>query len=152
MWLPKPLALAAGVALTLGVGSLALLAWVAMASNTSSPAAAQPERTIEVSMTDGLRFDPDRLIVRSGETVRFVIKNPTSIDHEFVIGDAAAQRAHAAEMASGMMHDDAHAVSAPAGETRELIYAFGAPGDLQIGCHVPGHYEAGMHADVTVTP
>lgn len=152
MHLRNPLALTAGFALALGVGSLGLLTWGAVAPSQSSPGGAQPSRTIEVSMTEALRFDPGRLTVRSGETVRFVITNPTSIDHEFVIGDAAAQRMHAGEMASGMMRDDAHAVSVPAGQTRELIYTFGPPGDLQIGCHVPGHYEAGMHADVTVTP
>ncbi len=152
MRLHSPLTLAAGVALTIGVGSLVLFAWVTLASNTPPPASARPERTIEVSMTDGLRFDPDRLAVRSGETIRFVIANPSPLDHEFVIGDAVAQQMHAEEMARGMMHDDAHAVFVPAGQRRELNYTFGAPGVLQIGCHVPGHYEAGMQADVTVTP
>lgn len=73
-------------------------------------------------MSDGLRFDPDRMILRSGETVRFVIANPTPIDHEFVVGDKVVPRMHADEMAIGMMHDDAHAVSVPAGQTRELIH------------------------------
>lgn len=152
MRLRNPLALTAGVALALGVGSLVVLAWAAVASNLSSPGGVAAPRTIEVSITDGLRFDPDGLTVRVGETIRFVITNPTPIDHEFVIGDEAAQRMHATEMAGGMMHDDAHAVSVPAGETRELIYTFGAAGDLEIGCHVPGHYEAGMHAPVAVAP
>lgn len=150
--LRSPLALTALFALTLAVGSLILLAWVVLAANQFSPVGAQPRRTIEVSMADGLRFEPDRLTVHSGETIRFVIANPTPIDHEFVIGDEAAQRKHEDEMANGMMHDDAHAVTVPAGQTRELIYTFGAPGDLLIGCHVPGHYGARMHADITVTP
>ncbi len=152
MRLRNPLALVAALAITLGGGSLALLAWITFASSAPAPDGGRPPRTIEVSMTEGLRFDPDRLAVRSGETIRFVIANPTPLDHEFVIGDAVAQQMHAEEMARGMMHDDAHAVFVPAGQRRELIYTFGAPGVLQIGCRVPGHYEAGMHADVTVSP
>ncbi len=32
-------------------------------------------RTIAVSMTDELRFDPDEILVTAGETVRFEITN-----------------------------------------------------------------------------
>jgi uncharacterized cupredoxin-like copper-binding protein len=148
----SPLTWIGGIALTIGGASLALIAWVSLTPETPLPAAAPPERTIAVSMTDGLRFDPERMTVVSGESVRFLIANPTTVDHEFVIGDLAEQRMHGEEMASGMMHADAHAISVPAGQTRELIHTFGAAGNIQIGCHVPGHYEAGMHADIAVTP
>ena len=78
--------------------------------------------------------------------------NQTLFDHEFVIGDEMAQRMHAAEMAAASMRDDSHAVSVPAGETRELLCTFDAAGDIEIAGHVQRHYEAGMHAAVTIIP
>ena len=148
----NPLAMAAGLTLALGAGAVLLLAWYAVTSGWLSSLGAAPPRTIEVSMTDGLRFDPNTFSVRSGETIRFAITNPTAIDHDVVLGDEALQEMHAGMMAGGTMQDDAHAVSVPAGQTRELTFTFGAPGKVLIGCHVVGHYEAGMRADVTVNP
>lgn len=43
-------------------------------------------------------------------------------------------------------------VSVEAGETGELTFSFATPGDLLIGCHEAGHYEAGMHARLIVSP
>lgn len=111
-------------------------------------------REIEVAMTDELRFEPDVITVAAGETVRFVVRNTGAIDHEFLIGDEAAQAGFAAEMAEG--HDDAHAseagIALGAGETGEFTYTFAEPGELLIGCHEPGHYDGGMVARITVEP
>jgi uncharacterized cupredoxin-like copper-binding protein len=37
------------------------------------------------------------------------------------------------------------------GESATVTYAFGAPGEVEIGCHMPGHYGSGMRVVVTVT-
>ena len=37
------------------------------------------------------------------------------------------------------------------GKTGELAYRFERSGMTVIGCHQPGHYEAGMRATVNVT-
>ena len=37
-----------------------------------------------------------------------------------------------------------------AGETKTLVYTFNEVGELEYGCHVPGHYEAGMKGDIIV--
>ena len=152
MRLRNPLALVAGLAIVLGAGSLLVLAWVAVTTDWFSPGGGRSTPTIEVSMTDDLRYDPSALTVRSGQTIRFAITNPTAIEHEFVVGDEVLQEVHAEVMVGGMMHDDGHSVAVPSGQTRELIFTFGAPGTLLIGCHVAGHYEAGMHASINVTP
>jgi uncharacterized cupredoxin-like copper-binding protein len=36
------------------------------------------------------------------------------------------------------------------GEEGEITYTFGSAGELMIGCHEPGHYEAGMNVAVNV--
>lgn len=128
----------------------ALLALLAGCAGTAPGTSAAP-RTIEVTMTDALRFDPERITVTAGETIRFVVENPTALEHEFVIGDEHEQAEHAAEMmGDGMMHDEPNAVAVGTGQTEELVYTFDEPGELLIGCHVDRHYDAGMRGTIVV--
>ena len=46
----------------------------------------QATRTIRIDMSDTMRFTPDALEVRQGDTVRFVVKNSGKTMHEMVIG------------------------------------------------------------------
>ena len=65
----------------------------------------------------------------------------------------AEQLAHEREMAGGTpMHAEPNAVNVPAGTTVRRAYTFDQPGPLEYGCHVPGHYPAGMRGTITVTP
>ena len=113
----------------------------------------QVTRTIQVSTTDAFRFIPDALNVRAGESIAFEIRNPGTLPHEFFIGTSAEQLAHEREMASGAATlTEANAVDVPAGMTVRLVYTFDHPGMLEYGCHVPGHFSAGMRGTITVTP
>jgi Cu+-exporting ATPase len=108
-------------------------------------------RTIAVTTTDALRFSPDQISVKAGETVAFEITNSGALPHEFFIGTQAEQRAHESEMASGSgMMDEPGAVNVPARGTARLIYTFNQPGTLEYGCHVPGHYAAGMRGTIII--
>ena len=123
--------------------------------NENLAALAVPDRTINVETTDQLRFSPDQLTVTEGETVAFVITNGGALPHEFVIGDEQVQAEHEAEMADGTdemeeMGDKPYAVDVPAGETVTLVYTFDKAGSTIAGCHIPGHYPAGMKATVLV--
>jgi uncharacterized cupredoxin-like copper-binding protein len=152
------------IALVIGAGALALAtktdATTSMGGDASAmamPASASiplADRSIAIETTDALRFDPSAITVRQGETIAFTITNSGTVEHEFVIGDAAVQAEHEAEMASGEMDDmadgEGNAVSIPAGKTATLIYTFDEPGTLLYGCHVAGHYAAGMEGTITV--
>jgi Cu+-exporting ATPase len=110
-------------------------------------------RTIYIETTDALRFVPNQLDVRAGETIAFEIRNAGAVPHEFFIGTSAEQQAHEAEMANGsQMMDEPNGVDVPAGTTARLVYTFDQPGMLEYGCHVPGHYAAGMRGTITVNP
>ena len=115
-------------------------------------------RTVEIEMVD-IAFEPDTLEVEAGETVRFVFTNAGEIAHDAFIGDAAAQAGHEEEMSDDHADDhgdDGHgdeaeeALVLEPGDTGELTYTFEEAGTLEIGCHQPGHYEAGMTVDVEV--
>jgi uncharacterized cupredoxin-like copper-binding protein len=112
----------------------------------------QVQRTIEVKALDTMRYDPQTFTVKAGETIRFVVTNVGRLKHEFIIGDPAEQRAHAEMMRKmpGMEHEDPNALNLEPGETKTLIWQFGQAGMVEVACHVPGHYEAGMVAQVKV--
>jgi Cu+-exporting ATPase len=112
----------------------------------------QPDRTLVVEASDTMRFIPGDITVQQGETIAFVVTNTGVVPHEFVVGDAHEQEHHAEDMAAGKAHDDGsgNAITLAPGETRTLLYTFDEPGELLIGCHVPGHYDAGMRATIAV--
>ncbi|MEN9644228.1 MAG: hypothetical protein RL238_897 [Actinomycetota bacterium] len=111
----------------------------------------------EVVMRD-IAFDTEALRVTVGSTVEFDFTNVGKIPHDAFIGDAEAQAEHGAEMAAmaadggGMDHHsmDEPAVTVQPGESASLTYTFDTPGTYEIGCHQPGHYEAGMKMTITV--
>lgn len=108
-------------------------------------------RTVKIEARD-ISFAPAAMTVKVGETVKFEITNTGRLEHEFMIGDAKEQVEHDKEMAAmpGMAMDDPNGVSVPAGKTATLIWTFTKAGALQYGCHVPGHYAAGMVGQLTV--
>jgi len=123
-------------------------------ASPSAPAAsasAAPQR-IEVTLSDSFTIELASSTVPAGVPVTFVVMNAGAIDHEFYVGDEAAQAEHEEEMmAGGMRHDEPDGISVKPGETKELIHTFEAPGEMLAGCHEPGHYTAGMKAAITVT-
>ncbi len=98
-------------------------------------------------------FEPTEITAKPGETIRFVFDNSGKVTHDAFIGDGDAQDKHADEMAdaSGMHHGGGEGILVDAGKRGELIHTFDKAGSFEIGCHQPGHYEAGMKVVVTVT-
>jgi uncharacterized cupredoxin-like copper-binding protein len=115
---------------------------------------AQASRTIEVVMTDDMRFTPNGVTVQHGETVRIVVRNVGKLMHELVIGNKASLEEHAELMLRfpDMEHDEPYMAHVPPGETAEIVWTFNQTGDLQFACLLPGHYQAGMLATVFVSP
>lgn len=111
-------------------------------------------RTIEVRMDDGMRFRPDRIEVREGETVRLVVRNAGKLLHELVIGTPEELRKHAELMKKfpAMEHDEPYMTHVKPGATGELTWNFNRPGTFQFACLIPGHFEAGMLGTLIVHP
>lgn len=49
------------------------------------------------------------------------------------------------------MHDEPDGITLAPGETKEPTHTFATPGQYLAGCHVPGHYPAGMKAVIDAT-
>lgn len=111
------------------------------------------EKTVDVEMVD-IAFKPETLRVNKGDTVTFRFTNSGKAPHDAFIGDAAAQKDHEEEMSesSGGHHgsETGDAITVDPGDTGRLTYTFDESGKIEIGCHQPGHYEAGMKIDIKV--
>ncbi len=110
-------------------------------------------RTIGISMSDTMRFSPDRIEVKQGEVVKFVMKNNGKILHELVIGTKKVLEEHAALMVKfpTMEHDEPYMAHVKPGATGEMIWKFNRAGEFDFACLINGHYQAGMVGKIKVT-
>lgn len=110
-------------------------------------------RTIEVRMSDDMRFHPEKISVKRGETVRFVVRNAGNVPHEFMLGEIRALQEHAEVMRQHptMVHDEPNAITVEPGRTGELVWKFTASGRVDFACLIPGHFENGMKGDIRVS-
>ncbi|GAA6143512.1 cupredoxin family protein [Hydrogenophaga sp. 5NK40-0174] len=112
----------------------------------------QVGRTVELRMSDDMRFSPDTLTVKQGETLRIVAINDGKVMHEFVLGTDEELNAHAALMKKfpNMEHDEPYMTHVPPGQRGEVIWHFNRPGTFGFACLIAGHFEAGMRGTLTV--
>jgi uncharacterized cupredoxin-like copper-binding protein len=107
-------------------------------------------REIQVEMFE-MGFDPARVEVAAGETVTFVVENTGFAAHEFFIGSEGEQASREALLAAGGTPPDPDSIIVENGETGTITYTFGGQGEVLFGCHLVGHYEAGMVGTIVVT-
>jgi uncharacterized cupredoxin-like copper-binding protein len=131
-----------------------VLVAAACGGNSDGSQSAARSRTVEIEMVD-TAFEPGAVPVERGEKVRFVFHNRGNVPHDAFIGDPEEQAEHEGDMrkAEGGHHmsngDDA--ITVEPGKTGVLTRTFDEAGTVEIGCHQPGHYAAGMKITVTVT-
>ena len=113
---------------------------------------AKVNRVVEISMGDDMRFVPDTIQVKAGETIRFLIRNHGALTHEMVIGSLAELKEHADMMLKmpDMKHAEPNMISLAAKQTGGLIWQFEKAGKVDFACLVPGQMEAGMVGKVDV--
>jgi plastocyanin len=81
--------------------ALTLVAGCSSAAKTTSSTTSQAQEvTIVMS---GFKFSPDRLDLKAGQTVRFVVINQDVTKHEILFGDQETQDEHEKMMAGGSL-------------------------------------------------
>jgi uncharacterized cupredoxin-like copper-binding protein len=110
------------------------------------------KRTIKLSMSDTMRFTPDKITVKQGDTVRLAVHNKGKLRHEIVLGTQKALADHAALMLRfpNMEHGEPHMAHVAPGKTGQIIWTFNRSGNFDFACLMPGHYQAGMAGKITV--
>jgi uncharacterized cupredoxin-like copper-binding protein len=117
--------------------------------------AKRPARTVQVTMREGdgkMMFVPERLEIKRGEQVRFVLTNSGELEHEFVLATTEENLKHAEQMQKHpeMEHDDPNAKRVAPKQKSEIVWRFTKAGRFEYGCLIPGHREAGMTGTITV--
>jgi uncharacterized cupredoxin-like copper-binding protein len=115
----------------------------------------KPARIVQVTMNEGdgkMMYVPDRLEIKRGEQIKFVLRNNGALDHEFILASTAENVKHAEEMKKNpeMEHDDPNAKRLQPKKTTEIVWKFTKPGQFEYGCLIPGHREAGMTGTIVV--
>lgn len=114
--------------------------------------ASKVSRTIQVDMSNGMRFKPADIRVKQGETIRFVLKNTDSVKHEFSLGTPQELLEHYEVMKKfpDMEHDEPNKISLAPGKQGEVIWQFTKAGAVDFACLHVGHFDAGMKGQVKV--
>ena len=109
-------------------------------------------RTVEITMTDNMRFSPSVIEVKQGDTIKLVHLNKGKTMHEFVLGTKKELDEHAALMKKfpNMEHDEPYMAHVGPSKSGEIIWTFNKAGEFDFACLLPGHYEAGMVGKVKV--
>jgi uncharacterized cupredoxin-like copper-binding protein len=118
---------------------------------------------VKVVMNDRFSYRPAAIMVRAGRRVTFAVTNAGKLPHEFTLGDRATQLDHERQMrtattGTGHVHDHAAhgfpaatgSLTVPPGQTKRLSWTFDKPGIVLYGCHVLGHWAAGMKGTIVV--
>ena len=114
------------------------------------------DMVVEVVMSE-FAFEMNDLVVPVGSTVRFDFVNVGAIEHEAMFGDAHQQEEFA-ELGNhgddhgdvGGHHGEVQAITLDADGSGSLTMTFDEAGKTMIGCHLPGHWDAGMSATFIV--
>ena len=131
-------------------------------------------RTIKVKMYDNY-YEPSFFNIKAGETIKFEVENFGELVHEFNIANALMHMQHQPEMEKmveneilfsdyidkkkmkkmakldkSMGHSHSNSVLLAPNEKGSLIWKFHNITNIEIACNVPGHYQAGMIAKVTI--
>ena len=134
--------------------------------------ASDVNKVIVVNMYDNY-YEPSKIEIKKGETVKFVVKNKGELVHEFNIATKTMHLKHQPEMMMlveneiissdkiykkkmmemakknpSMAHSHSNSVLLSPGESADLIWKFTNSLKIEAACNVPGHYEAGMIAEI----
>jgi uncharacterized cupredoxin-like copper-binding protein len=116
---------------------------------------AKPFRVIKIEMREegrAMSYVPNKIEVKAGEQIKFMIWNSGSEDHEFLLDSFANNAKHKIAMQKNpeMEHDDPNGKRVGVQTSAELFWKFTKRGRFEFACLIPGHYEAGMKGTVVV--
>lgn len=109
-------------------------------------------RTITITMSDTMRYNPAHITARQGETIKFIVRNSGKMKHELVLGTEKELKAHYELMKKNpeMAHEEDNMVTVLPGASGEIVWHFTKAGKIDFACLLPGHYDAGMKGFVSV--
>lgn len=115
----------------------------------------KPSRPVSIVMSEGdgkMQFIPNRIEIKKGEQVKFILRNNGELDHEIILATLEMNLEHAKEMAKNpdMEHDDPNAKRLAPKKAGEIVWKFTKAGEFDFSCLIPGHRELGMTGTIVV--
>lgn len=110
------------------------------------------KRVLTIETSDAMRYFPDQIRVKKGQTVRLLVRNGGQLPHEVVIGTMDDLKKHAAltrRNGEGALEAPNIARVEP-GATGRIDWQFTKAGEFYYGCLTPGHFDAGMIGTIVV--
>jgi uncharacterized cupredoxin-like copper-binding protein len=113
----------------------------------------QVTRTINLDLSDKMRFTPAEVTVRQGETIRFVVKNAAKVPQEMVLGTLTElkERAALVKKFPKMSVNQPNQLRVKAEQSGELVWQFGKAGEFNFACGAPACVDAGMIGKIVVS-
>ena len=127
--------------------------FVLIACSSGTPA---PKTPVDVTITlDDFKITSSLTDFKVGTPYHFTVTNKGALPHEIYImapptGTMTPDQINSlkTEALVGISQDD---LSAGATKTMDYTFTKAYPaGTLEFACHIPGHYDAGMHQPITV--
>lgn len=132
-------------------------------------AGAAKEQKVTITLTD-FKFTPAKITLRVGVPAEIALVNKDKVEHEFMVyatpkgkipdwDEYAMANTYFKNMGEvegefegigAVAGTSVFEVEVKAGKRAELIFTPTRKGTFEIGCHVEGHYEAGMKAVLVV--
>ena len=131
-------------------------------------------RIIKVIMYDNY-YVPSSFQINAGETIKFEVENAGDLVHEFNIANKMMHMKHQPEMEKmfdneilfqtlsikkkmkkmakmdkSMGHSHSNSVLLEPKQKGDIIWKFDNAVDVEVACNIPGHYQAGMIAEVNI--
>ena len=132
------------------------------------------DRVIKVKMYDNY-YEPSEFNIKKNQTIKFIVYNYGDLVHEFNIATKEMHIKHQPEMMKmveheilladridkekmkemakkdhSMAHSHSNSVLLEPNEIGEIIWKFSTKANLEVACNVPGHYQDGMIATVSL--
>jgi uncharacterized cupredoxin-like copper-binding protein len=107
-------------------------------------------RTVRIDISDAMRFFPHEIRVKSGQTVRFIVRNTGEHSHQFVLGTHEGLKVAAARMRRAPDAGKPLGLQLRPGQTTRLVWQFTRAGEFHYACLMPGHFEAGAVGTIIV--
>jgi uncharacterized cupredoxin-like copper-binding protein len=107
-------------------------------------------QTVKVELRD-FSVTPAKTTLKAGTPYLLQVTNHGEATHELVVEPAGKVDEPLETTVNGKELESEVEDIAP-GDTKTLLWTFRDPGQYQMACHVPGHFEAGMKATFAVTP
>ena len=112
-----------------------------------------PSKVVDVTVTaTDFKFDSSLTTFKQGVPYHFIVTNNGTVDHEFMIMPPKSGPMTPDEVTKLALAGIGSDKLTP-GSTQTLDYTFTKAypaGELEFACHVPGHYDAGMHLPIVV--